>query len=97
MQTAIISKGQLFCFGTQSPSPPRWKYWLRDGAMQSVALKPDGQRSDLYAESRASYKYWKKDAVGERERPKAAFEKWPTWAPHQISSPPVRIYPIWSE
>lgn len=83
-------KRSALLFWDTNPPPLSWKYW------RSVALNPDGPRSDLYAESRASYKYWRKDAVG-GGRPNATFEKWPTWAPHQISSPPVRIYPIWSE
>lgn len=51
-------KRSALLFWDTNPPPLSWKYW------RSVALNPDGPRSDLYAESRASYKYWRKDAVG---------------------------------
>lgn len=91
-------KGQLFCFGT--PDLSHENIDRGKGSIAKCGLKMRWAKSTasyLYSERLPSYKYWKKDTGGERKRPNGAFEKWHTWAPHGISSPPVRSHPIWSK
>lgn len=91
-------KGQLFCFGTLDLSHENID--RGKGSIAKCGLKMRWAKSTasyLYSERLPSYKYWKKDTGGERKRPNGAFEKWHTWAPHGISSPPVRSHPIWSK